>query len=47
MPNTSAAESLLALIAGPTRAAAIYGGLTEIATIRRPRPDQRFRFKLK
>jgi hypothetical protein len=34
MPNTSLAESILALAAGPTRAAAIYGDLTEMAATR-------------
>jgi hypothetical protein len=34
MPNTSPAESFLALIAGPDRAAAIFGDLTEMATTR-------------
>ena len=34
MPNTSAAESLLALFAGPRRAAAIFGDLTEMAQTR-------------
>jgi len=34
MPNTSLAESVLALAAGRTRAAAIYGDLTEMAATR-------------
>jgi hypothetical protein len=34
MPNPSPAESLLALIAGRTRAAAIFGDLTEMAAAR-------------
>jgi len=36
MPKTPLAESLLALLAGPARAAAIYGDLTEMAAMRGP-----------